>query len=153
MDADYDIFEIIAVLRDFWLIDSESYQRRYCTSYGKPLGAGYYVVNWPEHIRKRRFNEHAAFHGPFNSRKEAEMAYEWMYKEWAHQKNLQSLLSPGIVANPNAMLSAKPTIHQADVKAGGATEAAVRSWEGWKPWFTGFAPSAYGRTVKIAEFS
>ena len=61
MDADYDIFEIVAVIRDFWLVDAESYQRSYCTHHGQPLTPGYYVVNWPEHIRSRRFNEHATF--------------------------------------------------------------------------------------------
>jgi hypothetical protein len=37
MDADYDIFEIVAVIRDFWHVDAESYQRSYCTNDGKPL--------------------------------------------------------------------------------------------------------------------
>ena len=81
MDADYDIFEIVAVMRDFWLVDSESYQRSYCTNHGQPLTPGYYVVDWPEHIRARRFNEHAAFHGPFKLRKEAQATLEWMRKE------------------------------------------------------------------------
>lgn len=81
MDADYDIFEIVAVIRDFWLVDSESYQRRYRTNHGQALAPGYYVVNWPEHIRARRFNDHAAFHGPFKLRKEAQAALEWMHNE------------------------------------------------------------------------
>ncbi len=81
MDADYDIFEIVAVIRDFWLVDAESYQRRYCTDHGQPLAPGYYVVNWPDHIRSRRFNDHAAFHGPFKLRIEAQAALEWMGKE------------------------------------------------------------------------
>ncbi|MGZ8157797.1 MAG: hypothetical protein ACXWT4_03220 [Methylobacter sp.] len=78
MDADYDIFEIVAVTREFRLIDAESYQRRYCTSHGQPLAPGYYVVKWPEHIRARRFNEHALFHGPFKSREEAQAAIDWI---------------------------------------------------------------------------
>jgi len=81
MDADYDIFEIVAVIRDFWLVDAESYQRKYCTSHGQALEPGYYVVNWPEQIRVRRFNDHAAFHGPFKLRKEAQEALAWMHKE------------------------------------------------------------------------
>ena len=39
MDADYDIFEIVAVIRDFWLVDAESYQRSYCTQRRSALGA------------------------------------------------------------------------------------------------------------------
>jgi hypothetical protein len=81
MDADYDIFEIVAVIRDFWLVDAESYQRKYCTNHGQTLAPGYYVVNWPEQIRVRRFNDHAAFHGPFKSRKEAQEALKRMHKE------------------------------------------------------------------------
>ena len=81
MDADYDIFEIVAVIRDFWLVDAESYQRTYCTNHGQPLTPGYYVVNWPEHIRAKRFNERAEFHGPFKLRKEAQAAHDWMHKK------------------------------------------------------------------------
>ena len=81
MDADYDIFEIVAVIRDFWLVDAESYQRRYCTNHGQTFAPGYYVVNWPEHIRTRRFNEQAAFHGPYPLRKEAQAACDWMRQE------------------------------------------------------------------------
>lgn len=36
MDADYDIFEIVAVIRDFWLVDAESYQRKYCPPMARP---------------------------------------------------------------------------------------------------------------------
>ena len=100
MDADYDIFEIVAVIRDFWLIDAESYQRKYSTKHGQPLAPGYYVVNWPEHIRARRFNDHAAFHGPFELRKEAQRALEWMHKERELVLTKSSELSP--VASLNA---------------------------------------------------
>jgi len=72
MDADYDLFEIVKIIRDFWLFDAESYQRRYRTTQNQPLTPGYYVVAWPETIRARRFNEQAAFHGPFNLRQEAQ---------------------------------------------------------------------------------
>lgn len=72
MDADYDIFEIVKVLPNFRLFDAEFYQRNYCTNHGKPLTPGYYVVTWPEAVRVRRFNGHAAFHGPFRSRKKAQ---------------------------------------------------------------------------------
>jgi hypothetical protein len=81
MDADYDIFEIVLVIQDDWLFDAESYQRSYCTSHGQPLAPGYYVVNWPDHVRLRRFNEQAAFHGPFPSHKAAQGARDWMHHE------------------------------------------------------------------------
>jgi hypothetical protein len=81
MDVDYDIFEIVKITRDFWLIDTESYQRNYCTKHGQPLASGYYVANWPEHIRARRFNEHTAFHGPFKLREEAQAARTEMQKD------------------------------------------------------------------------
>lgn len=35
MDADYDIFEIVDVTRDFWFVDAKSYQRSYCTNDGQ----------------------------------------------------------------------------------------------------------------------
>lgn len=82
MDAYYDIFEIAAVIRDFWLIDSDSYQRKYCTRQGNPLLPGYYVISWPEHIRARRFNEHAEYHGPFLSRMDAQEALDYMFLAW-----------------------------------------------------------------------
>ncbi|MDO9104004.1 MAG: hypothetical protein Q7U57_03480 [Methylovulum sp.] len=85
MDAEYDIFEIVAVKRDFWLIDAESYQRMYCTSNGQPLAPGYYVVNWPEKIRARRFNEHATFHGPYKFRKEAQAAIAPLQQVQQHE--------------------------------------------------------------------
>jgi hypothetical protein len=97
MDADYDIFEIVAVIRDFWLVDAESYQRTYCTGHSQPLAPGYYFVNWPEHIRARRFNEHAMFHGPFKFRKEAQAALDWMHR---HILPMPSEISP--VTTPNS---------------------------------------------------
>lgn len=81
MEADYEIFELVTVTRDFWLFDAECYQRRYSTNHGQPLAPGYYVVNWPEHIRIRRFTKNAAFHGPFLCRKEAQAALDWMNQE------------------------------------------------------------------------
>jgi hypothetical protein len=100
MDADYDIFEIVAVIRDFWLVDAESYQRSYCTNHGQPLTPGYYVVNWPEHIRARRFNEHAAFHGPFKLRKEAEATLDVMHR---HILTISSEISRVTAPNSSRM--------------------------------------------------
>jgi hypothetical protein len=80
MDADYDTHEIVKVIPDFWLFDAESYQRSYITNHGNPLLPGYYVVTWPEDIRVKRFNGHAAFHGPFESRLEAQAFLNTMKK-------------------------------------------------------------------------
>lgn len=80
MDADYDLYEIVKVIPDFWLFDAESYQRSYRTTHGKPLASGFYVVSWPEVIRVRRFNDQAAFHGPFECRQEAQAFLNAMRK-------------------------------------------------------------------------
>lgn len=71
MEVDYDMFEIVSVFRGFSLIDSESFQRNYQTGNNLPLAIGYYVVNWPAHVKVRRFDESAYFHGPFARRTEA----------------------------------------------------------------------------------
>jgi hypothetical protein len=108
MDADYDIFEIVAVIRDFWLVDAESYQRSYCTGHSQPLAPGYYVVNWPEHIRARRFNKHAAFHGPFKFRKEAQAALDWMHR---HILTMSSEISP-VTAPDSSRMEVKKSASQ-----------------------------------------
>ena len=100
MDADYDILEIVAVIRDFWLVDAESYQRTYRTNHGQPLTPGYYIVNWPKHIRARRFDEHAAFHGPFKLRKEAQETLDWMHR---HILTISSDISPVTAPNSSRM--------------------------------------------------
>ena len=81
MEADYDIFELVTVTHDFWLFDAEHYQRKYSTSHDQPLTPGHYIVNWPEHIRTRRFTKFADFHGPFINRKKAEAALDRMRQE------------------------------------------------------------------------
>jgi len=93
MDAEYDIFELVAVIRGFWLIDAESYQRQYCTSRGYPLQPGYYVVNWPEHIRIRRFNELALFHGPYQSKQLALATMDAMWQERKRRLAMRPRLS------------------------------------------------------------
>lgn len=99
MEADYDIFEIVAVIRDFCLIDAESYQRSYSTRHGQPMAPGYYVVKWPEHIRARRFNEHATFHGPFKLSDEAQATLKHMHKEWERVLTLASGISSTTTRN------------------------------------------------------
>lgn len=101
MDADYDIFEIVKVIRDFWLFDAESYQRRYSTEQSQALTPGYYVVHWPEHIRARRFNEQASFHGPFNLRQEAQVFLSTMQ---AHKYKLIKAHKRWPLTTPNAGL-------------------------------------------------
>jgi hypothetical protein len=80
MDSDYDTYEVVKVIPGFRLFDSRFNQRNYCTSHGEPLMPGYYVVSWPEVIQQRRFNEQAAFHGPFKYRKEAFTFLKAIYK-------------------------------------------------------------------------
>jgi hypothetical protein len=146
MDADYDIFEIVAVIRDFWLVDAESYQRRYCTNHGQPLAPGYYVVNWPEHIRARRFtDEHAAFHRPFKLRKEAQAALDWMHKKRERVLNLSSEISP--VAAPNSSLTEvkKAASSGLRLKEGAKEKQTVCSRKSWK---MGFPSADYRETIK-----
>jgi hypothetical protein len=76
MEVYYDSFEIAFVSHGFQIFDAESYERRYLRRDGQPLARGYYVVNWPEHIRARRFDENAEFYGPFKTRREAHSAIE-----------------------------------------------------------------------------
>ena len=98
MDADYEIFEIVNVFGDFWLLDAESYQRQYSTGRCQPLPPGYYVVAWPETIRVRRFNEQASFHGPFAFRQEAQ-AFLVAMKERKHL----------LIKSPKRWATAAPT--------------------------------------------
>ena len=147
MDADYEIFEIVAVIRDFWLFDAESYQRRYFTSDGQPLAPGYYVVKWPEHIRARRFNEHAMFHGPFKLRKEAQAARDWMQKQWQCVLSISSRISS--IAVPNfSRRAVKETASLELLPVDGAT--AKHTACGRKPRITEASPSDYWETVKVA---
>lgn len=71
MEAYYDQFEIVRVLGGFKLVDPESYERRYWRADGRPLLPGYYVVNWPDGVVTRKFDQHAVFHGPFAGRGDA----------------------------------------------------------------------------------
>ena len=64
-------FEIVYVLRDFQLLDAESYQRTYIRRDGQPLAKGYYIVSWPPGGDVTRFGAEAVFHGPFMRRRDA----------------------------------------------------------------------------------
>jgi hypothetical protein len=117
MDADYDIFEIVKVIHDFWLFDAESYQRNYSTRHDLLLEPGFYVVNWPENIRSRRFNEYARYYGPFKMRKEAQEILESM-RQHQNESLKITAVKPSIAipinsrqlvkqTPPNKVLSAK----------------------------------------------
>jgi hypothetical protein len=144
MDADYDILEIVAVIRDYWLVDAESYQRRYYTNQGEPLAPGYYVVNWPEHIRARRFNEHASFHGPFKLRKEAQAAQDWMHKKSKSMSSgISSITGPG-----SRQMEVKKAASLELGRADGAT--ARQTICGRKSRLNGFSPPDDWETVTVA---
>jgi hypothetical protein len=147
MDADYDIFEIVAVIRDFWLVDAESYQRRYCTNNGQPFAPGYYVVFWPEHIRARRFDEHAAFHGPFKLRKEAQAIQDWMHKERTRLLTMPFRIS-SVAAPDSSATEVKKVASQKPRPTEGAK--ASQTVFGRKPRITGLPPPDYRKTVKVA---
>jgi hypothetical protein len=138
VEADYDIFEIVSVFRDFWLVDAESYQRKYYTWHGEPLATGYYVVNWPDGVRVRRFDEHAAFHGPFKSRREAQAALDWMHGLWKRSKEATArALSPMRDASADRKSVKRREAKQIDW-----------GWGGWKPWPTGFPPPVERKMMK-----
>lgn len=144
MEAYYDIFELVVVIRDFWLLDAESYQRKYCTKHGEPLMSGHYIVNWPEHVRIRRFDEHAAFHGPFKFRHEAQTALEWMRQERGQFLGLSSdiIVETPSVAEPDFdVMSVHPdTVHKLRLVKGGKPQ----------PQMTGRQPPDYRRAAKMA---
>ena len=147
MDADYDIFEIVAVIRDFWLVDAESYQRSYCTNHGQPLAPGYYVVNWPEHVRARRFNEQAAFHGPFKLREEAQVVLNWMHKKRESILTVASEISPVTVPIASRMEVKKAASQGLRLAEGAKAKQTVC---GRKPWIVEFPLADYRKTVKVA---
>ena len=147
MDADYDIFEIVAVIREFWLVDAESYQRRYSTNDGQPLAPGYYVVNWPEHVRARRFNEHAMFYGPFKLRMEAQEAHDLMHKHWKRVLIMSSGIS-SVVAPNSSRMEVKKAASQVLRLAEGAKSKQTSC--GRNPRLIGFAPPDHRKSVKVA---
>ena len=63
------IFEVVYVLDDTKLVDSEHFERAY--SQTRSLAPGFYVVTWPEDARPGRFSESARFQGPYRLRLEA----------------------------------------------------------------------------------
>lgn len=146
MDADYDIFEIVAVIRDFWLVDAESYQRSYCTHHGQPLMPGYYVVNWPDHIRSRRFNEHARFHGPFKLREEAKTVQDSMHKQWSRVSAMSSKI-PSVAVPIARRMEVKNVVLQGLLPPEDpiAKQPVFRR----RPRITGFLSSDHGKNAQV----
>jgi hypothetical protein len=68
--------EIVKILDQARLIDSESYEHCYWRRSPRPLPLGYYIVSWPDHVRQPRFDEIASFDGPFRSYAHARMALD-----------------------------------------------------------------------------
>jgi len=66
--------EVVVVLDEGSLVDSESYQRRYRARH--PLQPGCYLVVWSSAPDVPRFDEAAEYVGPFESRRLAELARE-----------------------------------------------------------------------------
>lgn len=75
-----DLFEIVKAIRNFWLFDRESYQRKYRNTQNRALMPGYYVVTWPKTSRVRRFDEHSLFRGPFKLSQESQAFRNAMQK-------------------------------------------------------------------------
>lgn len=76
MPSAYWILEVVQVIGDCRLVDSESYERVYWRRDGLPLARGYYVVSWPQSVSPKRFNEDASFRGPFQRRDDAQAALD-----------------------------------------------------------------------------
>lgn len=68
--------EVVWVYEQFRLIDAESYQRTYSRKNGRPLAKGFYIVSWPKGRGDLVYGDEAVFHGPYLSRKDAEISAE-----------------------------------------------------------------------------
>jgi len=66
--------EVVVVIDDQCLVDSESYQRRYRSS--RRLEPGCYLVVWPTAPDVPRYDEATDYVGPFESMRLAELARE-----------------------------------------------------------------------------
>ena len=68
--------QIVHVLDQRRLIDSESYEQLYWTTRSRALATGYYVVSWPDHVLRARFDECARYQGPFRTAAHARIALQ-----------------------------------------------------------------------------
>jgi len=66
--------EIVHVITENQLIDSESYQRTLGTTYLSRLQPGFYIVQWSSTDAMSRYDGSTDFIGPFTSRRSAELA-------------------------------------------------------------------------------
>jgi hypothetical protein len=66
--------EVVVVIDDQCLVDSESYQRRYRSR--RRLEPGCYLVVWPTALDIPQYDEAADYVGPFESKRLAELARE-----------------------------------------------------------------------------
>jgi len=102
VNSTYWTFEVVQVIGDCRLVDSESYERVYWRRDGLPLARGYYVVSWPTSASPKRFNEDASFRGPFQGREDAQAALDQLVaraQAWHH----------GAARRPEAPLSVAAT--------------------------------------------
>ncbi len=74
MEARTVDYEIVHVISEFRLLDEESYERVYWRDNGKSLTPGYYVVTWAPGTIRRKFDERAAFRGPYRLEADARAA-------------------------------------------------------------------------------
>lgn len=75
MHVDY---EVVRVIRNGCLLDAESYQRKYQCGAGDQLQVGWYIVARALGTGPGTYGAGATFHGPFGSRREAELDLEQM---------------------------------------------------------------------------
>ncbi len=69
--------EVVKIVNERRLIDSESYERTYWTGAATPrLAVGYYVVSWPDDVPHPRFDENARFSGPYPCYAQAQLVCE-----------------------------------------------------------------------------
>ena len=91
--------EIVKVVNKKYLIDYESYQRRYLTADAKVLAPGHYIVLWPSPITKRDYDYHARFAGPYRSASHARLLLARCLEECVDTRHLLgsfvTLLHPG----------------------------------------------------------
>jgi hypothetical protein len=59
------------VISESRLVDDHSNEHVYWRRDGRPLAPGYYLVSLPAGTARRRFNEDAAFRGPYRQRTDA----------------------------------------------------------------------------------
>jgi hypothetical protein len=68
--------QIVEVINEHRLLDADQCEWRYWRRDGKPLPAGYYLVQLPQRAAHARFHEDADFRGPFRQRDAAQAALE-----------------------------------------------------------------------------